>query len=245
MLNRIKIILVGTSHPGNIGSAARAMKTMGLSQLVLVCPQKFPHQHAIEMASGAIDVLEEAQVVDSLKEALEGVHLVIGSSARPRGIKLPMLDMDQFASHCNKQRQDASIAIVFGRERTGLTNEELGCCDFHTMVPTNPDYGSLNLSQAVQIFCYELRKEYLQQTPDELPKEEPPILATSEELERMFDHLKTTLLLTDFLATDQPNKVMAKLRRLFKRAELEDTDVNLLRGIFSSVKSLSRQGSVK
>lgn len=239
MLNRVKIILVGTSHPGNIGSAARAMKTMGLSQLVLVSPQKFPHHNAIEMASGAIDILEEAEVVETLQEALEDVHLGIGSSARPRGIQLPMLTMDEFAPHIANQKNDANIAIVFGRERTGLTNEELACCDFHTMVPTNPEYGSLNLSQAVQLFCYELRQQYLRQNPEEMPQEKQLQLATSDELERMFAHLEETLLLTDFLATDQPNKVMAKLRRLFKRAHLEDTDVNLLRGIFSSVKALS------
>jgi len=242
MLDRVKIVMVGTSHPGNIGSAARAMKTMGLTQLVLVSPQKFPHQQAIEMASGAIDVLEEAVIVNSLKEALVNVHLAIGSSARPRGIQLPMLEMDKFAPHVASQRQDASIAIVFGRERTGLTNEELSCCDFHTMVPTNPEYGSLNLSQAVQLFCYELRKAYLQQNPDKLPKEKQLNLATVDELERMFVHLEETLLLTDFLVTDQPNKVMAKLRRLFKRAQLEDTDVNLLRGIFTSVHEMSKQG---
>ncbi len=242
MLNRIKIVLVGTSHPGNIGSAARAMKTMGLTRLVLVSPQKFPHHNAIEMASGAVDVLEEAEVVDTLAEALADVHLAIGSSARPREIKLPMLSMDEFAPHAAKQSLDSNIAIVFGRERTGLTNEELRCCDFHTMVPTNPEYGSLNLSQAVQLFGYELRKQYLKDVQSELPATKPLPLATSTDLERMFIHLEQTLLLTDFLATDQPNKVMAKLKRLFKRSQLEEADVNLLRGIFSSVKSLSQQG---
>ncbi len=158
MLDRIKIVLVGTSHPGNIGAAARAMKTMGLTQLVLVSPQKFPHQHAIEMASGAVDVLENAEVVDSLEMALEDVHLAIGSSARRRELQLPQLSMDEFAPYVRQQSIDSNIAIVFGRERTGLTNHELSCCDYHVMVNTDPKYSSLNLSQAVQLYCYELRK---------------------------------------------------------------------------------------
>lgn len=241
MLDRIKIVLVGTSHPGNIGSAARAMKTMGLSQMVLVSPQKFPHQQAIEMASGAVDVLEDALVVDTLEEAIADVHLVIGSSARPREIQLPMLTMDEFAPHIAKQSKDSNIAIIFGRERTGLTNEELRCCDFHTMVQTNPHYGSLNLSQAVQLFCYELRKYHLSAEPQKADDEDLLKLASSKDVERFYEHLEKTLLLTEFLDTKQPNKVMAKLKKIFKRSQLEEADINLLRGILSSVQDLPKR----
>lgn len=241
MLNRIKIVLVGTSHPGNIGAAARAMKTMGLTQLVLVSPQKFPHQHAIEMASGAVDLLENAQVVDSFEEAIKDVNLVIGSSARPREIQLPMLTMDEFAPYIAKQSVDSNVAIVFGRERTGLTNEELICCDFHVMVQTNPNYGSLNLSQAVQLFCYEIRKHYLMLDGISSVEDKTMTLATSDDVERFYKHLEETLLLTDFLDTAQPNKVMAKLKKIFKRGQLEEADVNLLRGILSSVHDLSKR----
>lgn len=236
MLDRIKIILVGTSHPGNIGSAARAMKTMGLNELVLVAPQKFPHQHAIEMASGAVDILEEAQVFETLEEALADVHLVIGSSARRREIVLPMLSMDEFASYAAKQSSDSNIAIVFGRERTGLTNQELAQCSLHVMVETDPDYGSLNLGQAVQLFCYEIRKCYLANNAKDETQDSKVKMASTSEIEGFYEHLEKTLMLIEFLDLKQPNKVMAKLKRLFKRSKLEKSDVNILRGILSSIQ---------
>ncbi len=236
MLERIKIILVGTSHPGNIGSAARAMKTMGLTNLVLVAPQKFPHQNAIEMASGAVEILEEAQVVETLEEALADVHLVIGSSARRREIVLPMLSMDEFAPYIAKQSSDSTIAIVFGRERTGLTNQELAQCSMHVMVETDPNYGSLNLGQAVQLFCYEIRKCYLANINSKNLDDDRVKMASTSEIEGFYEHLENTLKLTEFLDLKQPNKVMAKLKRLFKRAKLEESDVNILRGILSSIE---------
>lgn len=237
MFERIKIVLVGTSHPGNIGSAARAMKTMGLEQLVLVSPNKFPHQQAIEMASGAFDILEQAIVVDSLEEAIADTHLVIGSSARPRGIQLPMLEMEALGSTIAEQAELSQCAIVFGRERTGLTNQELGCCHFHTMIPTNPDYSSLNLAQAVQIFCYELRRTLASNEESIRTTSTKPIkLAQTSDVEGFYQHLENTLFLTDFLDRAQPNKVMPKLRKLFNRIHLEEAEVNILRGILSSVK---------
>ena len=238
MLDSLKIVLVGTSHPGNIGSAARAMKTMGLTKLVLVSPVKFPHQHAIEMASGACDLLEEAEVVDTLEEAIADCHLVIGSSARPRGIQIPMLEMDQFGSKIVKQVDSVKSALVFGRERTGLNNDELGCCHFHVMVDTNPEYGSLNLAQAVQLFCYEIRKAYTTYNKNFSANnvDELNLLASSNEVDGFYQHLEQTLFQIEFLDNLQPKKVIPKLKRLFNRSHLESSEINILRGILSSMQ---------
>lgn len=240
MLDSIKIVLVGTSHPGNIGSAARAMKTMGLSKLVLVQPERYPHQQAIEMASGACDILEDAIIVDTLEQAVANCHLVVGSSARPREIQIPLLKMGDLGKKFFDSSDVKHSALVFGRERTGLTNQELSCCNYHIMIEANPSYSSLNLAQAVQIFCYELRKASLLTNNQLISGVATSKLAKRAEIESFYEHLKETLYQIDFLDPSQPKKVMPKLKRLFSRTQLEVSEVNILRGILSAAQKSAR-----
>lgn len=231
----IRIVLVATSHPGNIGSAARAMKTMGLARLYLVTPRQFPDRQAHELAAGADDVLERALVTETLAEALVGCHLVIGSSVRPRGMDLPGLTPGSCASLVNEVSDTSQVAIVFGREHAGLTNAELLHCHYHVTIPSNPAFSSLNLAQAVQVIAYELRMSWLsleasvaRNTPDEL--------ATADQIERFFIHLQDVLVAIDFLKISNPVKLVQRLRRMFNRIKLETREVNILRGILSNTQ---------
>jgi len=233
-LNSIRVVLLETSHPGNIGASARAMKTMGLSNLYLVSPRTFPDKRAIEMAAGADDVLEQAVVVSSLKEALHGCQLVFMTSARPRELDLPGLTPALAATRMSDMPDEAEIALVFGRERTGLTNDELLHGHYHVEIPTNPAYSSLNLGQAVQIIAYEVAKHVLVPTHELLPRKQEA-LATSDQVEQMYEHLEGVLRKIDFLKPSNPKHVMHRLRRLFNRAKLEVTEVNILRGILKQV----------
>ncbi|MCH9755966.1 MAG: RNA methyltransferase [Gammaproteobacteria bacterium] len=232
-LNAIRVILVETSHPGNIGAAARAMKTMGLSRLYLVSPKLFPDKNAVEMASGAQDVLENAVCVDSLDEALLGAQLILMTSARPRDIALPGLTPDTAAKTMTKMPEDTEIALVFGRERIGLTNEELLHGHYHVEIPTNPVYSSLNLAQAVQIIAYEVAKAAATGVAV-VPKPEDE-LAKAEQVEQYYEHLEKVLEKIDFLKPSNPKQVMLRLRRLFNRAKLEAVEVNILRGILTQI----------
>lgn len=238
MLSNIRIVLVNTSHPGNIGSAARAMKTMGLNQLYLVQPKSFPSAKATELAAGADDILIKAQVCDTLAEALNGCSLAVASSARPRGIPLPTLDPRQAAQVIHTESAKGEIAMVFGREHAGLTNEEILHCHQHAMIPANPEYSSLNLAQAVQVFCYEIRMASLQEQtlPDFKNYDE---LATSDEVERFYQHLERVLIDVNFLRPSNPRKLVQRIRRLFNRIRLEAMEVRILRGILTAIdKSL-------
>lgn len=236
MLDKIRIVLVNTSHPGNIGSAARAMKTMGLHRLVLVSPRLFPHSKAIEMSSHADDVLENAIVVETLEEALADCTLAIATSARPRSIELEPLTPRQCAETAKNAAQDVSaeIALVFGREDSGLTNEELLCCHYHTCIPSNPAYSSLNLAAAVQVLCYELRVAALADTSVVLKESREP-KATVRDVESFYEHLAIVLKDLGFLRKESPT-LMPKLRRLFNRIQLEKTESDILRGILTSVQ---------
>ncbi|QMT60085.1 tRNA (cytosine(32)/uridine(32)-2'-O)-methyltransferase TrmJ [Legionella sp. PC997] len=233
-LSSIRIILVATSHPGNIGSTARAMKTMGLNSLYLVNPKSFPDYKAKEMAAGADDLLESAVVTESLDEALIGCQLILGTSARPRGLSLPGLIPASCADLISQQTEDTQIAIVFGREHAGLTNEELLKCHYHIHIPSNPEYGSLNLAQAVQIVAYELRMKLL------APKAEVSLrqdeYATADEIEQFYEHLRDVFIEIQFLKASNPRRLMQRVRRLFNRVNLEKMEVNLLRGMLSQVQ---------
>ncbi|KTD03531.1 tRNA (cytosine(32)/uridine(32)-2'-O)-methyltransferase TrmJ [Fluoribacter gormanii] len=233
-LSSIRIILVATSHPGNIGSTARAMKTMGLNSLYLVKPKSFPDYKAKEMAAGADDLLESAVVVETLDEALIGCQLILGTSARPRGLSLPGLLPSSCADLISKQAEDTQIAIVFGREHAGLTNEELLKCHYHIHIPSNPEYSSLNLAQAVQIVAYELRMKLL------APKAEVALrqdeYATADEIEQFYEHLRDVFIEIQFLKASNPRRLMQRVRRLFNRVNLEKMEVNLLRGMLSQVQ---------
>lgn len=230
----LRIVLVATSHPGNIGSTARAMKTMGLDRLYLVNPKLFPDLRAYEMAAGADDVLETCMVVDSLHDAIKDCQLVIATSARVRELSLPELLPKACAELVGSQSDATEVAIVFGRERTGLTNEELLQCHYHVNIPANPEYSSLNLSQAVQIIAYELRMNLLSEPTRNINQEET--LATVEEVEQFHEHLSEILLAVNFLKPENPGRVQQRIRRLFNRIRLESMEVSMLRGMLSQLQ---------
>lgn len=233
MLDQIRIVLVNTSHPGNIGSAARAMKTMGLSQLYLVEPEQFPHEKANELASGAGDVLEQAIVVSDLDQALQDCTLVIGTSARSRAVPWPLFSPRQMGEKLQQEPSSSQIAIIFGREQSGLTNEELQRCHFHIQIPANPEYSSLNLAAAVQVVAYECRVASLTHDVSDVWDYR---LATADEMEKFFQHLQTVLIEIDFLKMSAPRKLMTRLRRLFLRTRPDVMEMNILRGILTAIQ---------
>ena len=237
-LSSVRIVLVATSHPGNIGSAARAMKTMGIESLYLVTPKSFPDYKAKEMAAGADSVLDNAVITQTLDEALVGCQLVFATSARPRGMSLPGLIPHSFAQLASEQSDNTQIAIVFGREHSGLTNEELLKCHYHVHIPSNPEYSSLNLSQAVQIMAYELRMKLL--SPEAHVSMRHDEFASVDEIEQFYSHLKEVFIETQFLKESNPRRLMLRVRRLFNRVNLEKMEVSILRGMLSQVqKSLA------
>lgn len=246
---RLRIVLVGTQHPGNIGSAARAMKTMGFSRLYLVAPLQFPHPEAYALAAGANDVLEAAVRVETLAEAVADCRLVLGCTARSRRIALEEL-LPRQAAERGRVAVDAGaeVALVFGRERTGLENDELQLCHAAVHIPANPDYSSLNLAAAVQVLAYELRLAWSMDAaaPPLLPgaatrahesRDEPP--ATHAQLEGFFTQLADTLDAIDFHKGRTPAAAMRKFRRLFLRADLDARDVRLLRGLLADAQRMA------
>lgn len=237
MLDKIRIVLVNTSHTGNIGSVARAMKTMGLSKLYLVDPVNPPDSHSSALAAGATDVLAHATTVSKLEEAIDDCGLVIGTSARNRTWSWPMLDPRQCAKKLLSEAPKYEVALVFGRENNGLSNEELQLCNYHVCLPANPEYSSLNLAMAVQTLCYEIRMTYLEQQEQypEIEQQYP----LSDDIEGFYEHLEQTLLDSGFIVKNHPGQVMMKLRRLFNRARPEKQELNILRGILSSVNKRS------
>ncbi|TDY01726.1 tRNA (cytosine(32)/uridine(32)-2'-O)-methyltransferase TrmJ [Thiohalophilus thiocyanatoxydans] len=240
-LSRVRVVLVSTSHPGNIGAVARAMKNMGLTQLVLVNPAEFPSGEARARASGANDILEQAQVVSSMESAVAGCAVVLGASARLRSIPWPSLDPRAAADRVLEVVESADAALVFGRENNGLSNDELDRCNYLVHIPANPDYSSLNIAAATQVLVYELRMSLLEQTgrrDNRFHSDQPR--ATADELERLYEHLQQTLTELDFLKPSAPRQIMRRLRRLFGRAELDRMEINILRGILSAVQSRSR-----
>lgn len=239
MLQNIRIVLVETSHTGNMGSVARAMKTMGLTNLWLVNPLVKPDSQAIALAAGASDVIGNAQIVDTLDEALAGCSLVVGTSARSRTLPWPMLDPRECGLKSISEAAQAPVALVFGRERVGLTNDELQKCHYHVAIAANPEYSSLNLAMAVQVIAYEVRMAWLasQEQGESVAAEvEEVAYPLVDDLERFYGHLEQTLLSTGFIRADHPGQVMNKLRRLFTRARPESQELNILRGILASIE---------
>jgi len=235
-LFNIRIVLVNPSHPGNIGATARAMKTMGLSDLVLVNPETYskdnPNGQARAMAVSAVDILEQARVVSDLSQALVGCQWIYGTSARERALEKPLITPREAAM---ESRERVSVAILFGREASGLTNEELSLCHKHIIIPTAPGLNSLNLAAAVQIIAYEFRMANLM--PEQVNQSEQPVkdLVSAEQLLGFYDHLQNTLTRIGFIDPRQPKQLMMRMRRLFNRAELDKTELNILRGILSQV----------
>ena len=231
MLDRIRIVLSRTSHPGNIGAAARAMKTMGLTRLWLVDPCADPDGVARARSSNALDVLQGARLCATLEEALEGTVFAAAMTARQREMAPPPLWARAAAPQIVGYAAHGEVALVFGNEQAGLSNEELALCRLPVMVPTNPDYSSLNLAAAVQVMCYELRLAALDPGAPPAP-ENPP--ATLEEIRHFYAHLEAAVTQSGFLDPAHPKRLMPRLRRLFDRFALERDEVSLLRGMLKT-----------
>ncbi len=229
----VRIVLVQTSHPGNIGAAARAMKTMGLDELVLVAPRSFPSAEADARASGAGDVLERARVVGTLGEAIGECGFVAGTTARPRSVSWPVADPRECAARLLREAASAPAALVFGPEQSGLTNEHLARCQTLVHIPADAAYASLNLAMAVQILCYELRLAHGGRISRPERREAPP--ATAAELEGFFGHLERLLDEAGYLRPDHPKQLRLKLRRIFQRAALDRNEINILRGMLTAL----------
>lgn len=235
-LANIRIVLVRPQHAGNIGGAARAMKNMGLSALTLVAPLAFPAPDATARAAGADDILQTAAVVGDLRAALQDCRLVMATSARVRTIRWPAVAPDEAAARLWSAAQQAPVAILFGGERSGLSNADMDYADMLVHIPVDPTFPSLNLAAAVQILCYEVRRHAGSATlrvADHVP-------ATQAEFGRFIDHLETTLVALGFLNPAHPRKLMRRLVRLFRRATPDQNEINILRGILSAIGDTGR-----
>lgn len=248
--SNIRIVMINTSDSGNIGAAARALKTMGFSRLYLVEPKDYPSGKATARASGAADVLHHAVVTQTLDEALQGCQLVVGTSARMRSIPWPVMTPREFANMLGGERDDTEVAIVFGREDSGLTNDELRRCHYHVSIPGNPEYSVLNVAAAVQVIAYELRMKLVEQPePAEDSQDTPSMvisrtewdapLVSTEDMERFFQHLEQTLLDIRFYDPNNPRQILTRIRRLFSRTRLDRLEMNLMRGILARVQQVA------
>jgi TrmH family RNA methyltransferase len=234
----ISFVLVDPNHPGNIGATARAMKNMGLTDLRLVRPKFFPHLDATARASGAEDVLENARVYEELEEAIADCGLVIGTSARSRHLQWEIVEPRACAERVRDAAQKSRVAVLFGSERMGLTNVELARCNLLVTIPTGPDYSSLNLAMAAQVIAYEIHLATRLGPPEESEREVP--LATGEEMTRFYAHLEEVMEQIEFRDRNGGGHLMARVRRLFNRAQLDQNEMNILRGILTAVQARRR-----
>ena len=237
--DKIRVVLVNTSHPGNIGAAARALKNMGLHQLYLVEPKDYPANQAVWRAANAVDVLDSAIVVKDLDAAIAGCSLVVGTSARERRIPWPLMNPRECGIRVWQEAAEHDVAIIFGREDRGLTNEELHKCTYHVHIPSNTDYSSLNIACAVQVLCYEIRMASLADKNGSLPSfnewDQPP--AKIKDLELYFEHLEQVLVDISFHDRENPRQTMARLRRLYGRIRLDEMELSILRGVLTAVRN--------
>jgi tRNA (cytidine32/uridine32-2'-O)-methyltransferase len=230
-------VLVETTHPGNIGASARALKTMGLRRIHLVNPSRFPCVEATAMASGADDLLVNAVICKNLEEALSGCGLVVGTSARLRAIPWPVLDPRACGQRAAQAAVHGEVAIVFGREHSGLTNDELELCHAMVRIPAAPDFSSLNLAAAAQILAYEIRHSALDHeaaASEPQRQDSPP--ATLEQMQELYTHLERVMTEVGFYDPAKPRRLMRRLRRLFNRMELDQNEMNILRGFLAAVE---------
>lgn len=241
LLNQINIVMVETSLAANIGSAARAMKTMGLRNLILVNPREALNRDAYARSSGAVDILESVKVVDTLEQAIEDSVFVLGASARNRHFPWPLVNPREAGEEVLARAPTGKISILFGRESSGLTNEELSLCHRHVHIPANPEYSSLNVAAAVQVLCYECRMTALGTEANnnwsEQREAEP---ANQEQTNGMFQHLEQALVDIEYLDPNNPKMLMPRLRRLLLRADLDQTEVNILRGILKQMQKTTQ-----
>ncbi len=240
-LNNIKIILVKPQNPGNIGATARAMKTMGLSQLILINPLNFPHKDASIRATNAIDILENCLIADRLNEVISDCRLVIGTSTRDRGGFVPALTACETAVKIIEECKYSTVALVFGTESHGLTGKDIRLCNYYGYIPTNPDFSSLNLAAAVQTFCYEIFQQKDLQSQQERNNSENSILnknyPSNKQLDYFYQQLEETLYLSGFIRSRHPGLIMQRLRGMFNRARLDNKEINILQGILTSIKT--------
>ncbi len=242
VLDNIRFVLVGTKHPGNIGASARAMKTMGLSNLHLVAPKKYPSAEATARACGADDVLVSAVIHNNLDNALSGCHYVYGMSARLRHLPLPIVSPRE-AVIMMKQHQDSThIAVMFGPEHSGLANKDMDRCHYLINIPANPDYSSLNLASAVQVLAYEVNVMLAPRVVANAVGEDCDSV-TADDLEQMYAHLERTLTTIGFLNPDNPRKLMRRLRRLFNRSALDRNELHILHGILRAAETYKGESS--
>jgi TrmH family RNA methyltransferase len=234
----IRIVLVDTNHPGNIGAAARAMKNMGLEELCLVRPKRFPDPEAYARASGADDLLDAARVYETLADAIADCGLVVGTSARQRHLPWDLVEPRDCAHTIVQAARSGRAAVLFGPERTGLTNAELARCNLLVTIPTSPRYSSLNLAMAVQVIAYELWLHMRPEAPPPPPREVP--LATAKEMAQLYAHIEQVLEEIDFRDRTGGGHLMARIRRLFNRAQLDQNEVNILRGVLTAVQGRRR-----
>ncbi|MEM9254553.1 MAG: tRNA (cytosine(32)/uridine(32)-2'-O)-methyltransferase TrmJ [Pseudomonadota bacterium] len=242
--DNIRIVLVNTTHPGNIGGVARAMKNMGLERLYLVAPRRYPDEQAEWRAASAEDVLRKAVITQNLEDAIHDCQFVVGTSARERRIPWPLLDARQCAERIAEMSGREQVAVLFGREDRGLTNEELQLCNLHLNIPTSDTYSSLNLAMAVQIVCYELNMLVTQALGSEIEHWDAPF-ATQQNMERFYQHLEKTLVDIEFLDPKAPRQLMARLRRLYSRVRLDEMELNILRGILTETQKRANQAGRK
>ena len=238
-LENIKIVMVGTTHPGNIGAAARAMFNMGISRLCLVDPKCPIGEVAYARASGANAILDNRETWPQLKSAIADCGYVVAASARRRSLAWPEIEPRELANKIFAKADSERVALVFGREHSGLTNEEIQVCNEMVCIPTNPDFSSLNLASAIQVLCYEIYRQQAEAVDIENPRPGDE-LATSDEIESYFEHLQQVLEDCDFIDRTQPGQVMQRLRRLYLRSELSHIEINILRGILKAVQKSSR-----
>lgn len=232
--NNLNIVLIKTLHPANIGSTARAMKTMGFSNLSLVAPSYFPSPTANAMASRATDILEQASVHETLLDAVQDSQLIFGTSSRERVFDWPILNLREASLLAAKEaKSNNKVSFIFGTESTGMTNDELKLCHYHVYIPANPEFSSLNLAQAVQVACYELMMAF-NEVPTPKPAERIP--SPYENLERFYEHLESIAERVEFLKGPHGEVMKLKLRRLFQRAQLDESEVTTLRGILRNIE---------
>jgi len=239
IFDNIKIVMINTTHPGNIGAAARALKNMGLSRITLVDPKEYPTAKATWRAAGATDVLDLVEVVPTLDEAIKDCGLVIGTSARDRRIPWPLLTPRECGDRVCAETDKHEVAILFGREDRGLTNEELHKCHYHVHIPSNPEYSSLNIAAAIQVIVYEIRMTALaiaNGQPITFDDWDAP-RAKHEAIEHYFNHLEETLTKLNFLDPDNPRQTVTRLRRLFNRIRMDDMELSILRGMLTSIQN--------
>ena len=237
MLDQFKVILSHTTHPGNIGATARAMKVMGLSKLRLVNPKHFPSAEATERASKASDLLTNAEVFNSTEEAIADCRLVVGASVRTRSLPTRLVTPRELTEIIAAKPENVPIALLFGTENSGLTNEELHLCHFQVYIPTNSDYSSLNLSQAVQLIAYELRLTFsgMQQLPEQRVIDNERVINRNQ-LDGLLNHLKSVMVDVGYLNTAHQKQIDNRLSRLFSRSDMTESEFKILRGFLSSIE---------